>query len=235
VALIVSFACPPARGREAPDEFDTRIVEGEDLQLPEVIRAGGRMMTVLLVLSVGTVAVAIFCFVDCGRRRVMPDACHQEIMTLARGGGVDKMSEPLARTKSLYARAVGAALGARGKDVAGAARSSGERDAAILRGRLNYLPALAALSAALGILGTLGGLIQSFGAAAHERFHYGLVYAGVMKALVVSFFGVGIAIFALAVFYLLRGRAERSLADAAFAVEEVVRIVQSSSEGAERQ
>ncbi|MHC5053622.1 MAG: MotA/TolQ/ExbB proton channel family protein [Planctomycetota bacterium] len=226
LALVLSVALPASRAlaAPAPDEVDERVMVGADLTLPELFRAGGGFSYVMIALSMAAAAAAVYCAIECRGGRVAPGGERAGVMELIAAGDRAGAVSALEGAPSLYARGVRAALSmkdASPEEARALLRASGEHDAAVLRGRLAMLPRIAAVSALVGVLGTLVGMHQAFGVAAMEVYRPLYAYAAVFKGLVLSVFGVGLAAVALAVYYVLVGRLERALAEAAYAFEEV--------------
>jgi len=227
LAFAIAIAiCAPALCMEGPgtaDELDVRVSSGAELTFADLFRSGGAGVPFMLVLSVATVAAAIYGAIETRRSAVVSDLAHNEAMSMLKVGNRTGAAQAVAKRASLYGKAARLAIEADPRDRLDVARSSAERDAAVVGTRLRLMPGLAALSILAGMLATLGSLIKSFGAAAHEEFHYGLVYAGVMRSLVATFLGVGVAIVGLTAFFVIRMRFDRALADASFMLGEVVR------------
>jgi biopolymer transport protein ExbB/TolQ len=199
-------------------------MRGADLTLPQLFRAGGAFSYVMIALSMAVAAAAVYCAIECRSSRVAPEAERARVAELLAAGDRAGAVAALEGAPSLYARGVRRALAdCDGSPVVarGFLRASGEHDAAVLRGRLAMLPRIAAVAALVGVIGTLVGMHQAFGVAAMEVYRPLFAYAAVFKGLVLSVFGVGLAAVALAVYYILAGRLERALAEAAYAFEEV--------------
>lgn len=201
-------------------------MRGADLTLPELLRAGGKTSYVMLALSLAVVAAGLYCATECRRGRILPRAAHAEVMarlaTRDRAGALAAVEGG----GSLYARGARGALarpdGSPSEELRSLVRASGERDAAILRMLVAVPAQLGAVCALVGLFGTLVGMLQAFGIASREVYEPVLAYAAVFKALVTSLFGVGLGTVGLGLYYFLRNRLERTLAEAGFAFEEVI-------------
>ncbi len=236
LALAVTLALPTSGALAAApaDEVDERVVLGADLTLPELFRAGGGFSYLMIVLSMAVAAAGVYCAIECRGSRVAPADEREAVMGHLTAGKSEAAVSALEGSSSLYGRGVRAALGvadASPDEARSLLRASGEHDAAVLRGRLAMLPRIAAIAGLVGVLGTLVGMQQAFGVAAMEVYRPLFAYAAVFKGLVVSVFGVGLAAVALAVYYILAGKLERALAEAAYAFEEVAATLRRSPHG----
>jgi len=231
LALAVALTASCALAAAAPDEVDERVVLGKDLTLRELFRAGGGFSYLMIILSMAFAAGGVYCGIECGAGRVSPEDERATVRKLLGSGDRAAAASALEGSNSLFGRGVRAALSmpdAVPDDMRALLRASGERDAAVLRGRLAMLPRIAAVAAMLGALGTLVGMQQAFGVASMEVYRPLYAYAAVFKGLVASIFGVGLAVVALAVYYVLAWRLERALAEAAYAFEEIASTLRQS-------
>jgi len=231
LALAVMLPASRALAAAAPDEVDERVMLGKDLTLRELFRAGGGFSYLMIILSMAVAAAGVYCGIECGTGRVSPEDERATVKKLLGSGDKAAVASALEGSHSLFGRGVRAALSiadAAPGDVRALLRASGERDAAVLRGRLAMLPRIAAVGAMLGALGTLVGMQQAFGVASMLVYRPLFAYAAVVKGLVASVFGVGLAAVALAAYYVLAARLERALAEAAYDFEEVACALRNS-------
>ena len=215
----------------APDEVAERIVRGSDMGVVEILRAGGTLVPVLFALSAAALTLAVYLAIECRPGRVFPAALHAEVVSRLAARDWAGAMGVIEKDSSLYARAVRAALRgeerAPAEEMLAAALASSGRDASNLRTRTGYLAQLAAVAALVGLLGTVLGMLQAFGAGAREEFRPVLLYAAVMKAMVTSLMGIGIASFAVIAYFAIGSRLERALADAGYAIDELIRALRS--------
>lgn len=205
---------PP--GAAPPDDIDLRIIRGKDLGASDIIRAGGLLMPVFLVMSVGVVALALYSALEFRRKKLAPRDLHGEVMAKL-SADREGCPELLSRRRGLYAAALRAAL-AGGHP--GAAVSSAAREAVRLRARVGIFAKTAVISVLIGMIGTVTGLMRVFAASAQEEVQPLLVNAAVFRALVSSWAGLALAALSLVFFYLLGGRLEVLLAEAEGLIEE---------------
>ncbi len=224
--LLCAGAAEPAAGGGAHDDIAARLAKGADLTLVELLRAGGAFTPVMILLSIAATALVVYCAFEGRRRRIVSPAVHDEV--LARLGSRDRAgaTAALEGLTSLYARAARVALSqpvdCMPDEVRARAKALVERDAAVLRTRVSLILYAGALAALVGLTGTVAGMLQTYGVLAREEFRSSLIYVAMFKALVTSLFGMGLAAVAFLAGFVLRARLERLLADAAYAVEEII-------------
>lgn len=223
--LLCAGVAEPAVGG-AHDDIAARLAKGADLTVMELLRAGGAFTPVMILLSVAATALVVYCAFEGRRRRIVSPAAHDE--ACARLGSRDRAgaTAALEGLTSLYARSARVALSqppdCLPEEVRARAKALVERDAAVLRTRVSLILYVGALAALVGMLGTVAGMLQTYGVLAREEFRSSLIYVAMFKALVTSLFGMGLAAVAFLAGFILRARLERSLADAAYAVEEII-------------
>jgi biopolymer transport protein ExbB len=230
LAALVLQAAESFGAESAPDDIAARLAKGADLTLVEMLRAGGAFTPLMIALSVAVTALVVYCAIEGRRKRMVSPAAHAE--ALARLASRDRAgaTSALEGATSLYARAAQVALSqppdCPPEEARARAKALGERDASSLRTHVSYVLYVGALAALVGMLGTVAGMLQAYGVLARDEFHSSLVYVAMFRSLVTSLFGAAIATAAFVAGFLLRGRLERSLADAAYAIEEIIARVQ---------
>ncbi len=204
-SLAVSLiAVPPALA--AP--FD-----GDSFWLAGVFAKGGFMMWPILACSILAVAIFIERFIGLRRSNVIHPRfinevkAHWEKRDFAQALKVCRKHDvPISRI--LRAGLLRADLGV--LETERAVEGAGGHEAAWLISRLRGLGVIASITPMLGLLGTVSGLIRSFGAiAASGPGNPSLVAAGVAEALIATATGLMVGIIALGGYHFLRGRTER--------------------------
>ncbi|MBV8329851.1 MAG: MotA/TolQ/ExbB proton channel family protein [Verrucomicrobia bacterium] len=107
------------------------------------------------------------------------------------------------------------------------AETEGSRVASSLNQRIVYLAAIATLSPMLGLLGTVIGIINSFGVLASNTTQPRpmLLAHGVSEALVATATGLVIGIVAMAFYTLFRGKVASMISDLESATSHIVNII----------
>ena len=226
VAATFALAAKSVGAEAPPDDIAARLAQGADLTLLELLRAGGAFTPVMLFLSVVAVALVVYCAIEGRRKRIMSPAAHAGALERLASRDRAGATSALEGVTSLYAGAARVALSqppdCPPDEARVRAKALAVRDAVRLRSRVNFILYVGALGALVGMVGTVTGMLQAYGVLAREEFHSSLVYVAMFRALVTSLFGTGLATVAFLAAFVLRARLERSLADAAYAVEEVV-------------
>jgi biopolymer transport protein ExbB len=97
------------------------------------------------------------------------------------------------------------------KDVSAALEDAGQREADDLHKHLPALQGIASVAPLLGLLGTVVGMIKCFYTVAQERAlgNPALLAGGIGEALITTAVGLSVAIPALVLYYLFRGRTRK--------------------------
>jgi biopolymer transport protein ExbB len=229
LALSTAAEALGAGAAHSPDAVDVRLVRGADLTLRDLLRAGGPLGYALVALSMAVVAWAVYCWLEGRSASVFPRGLHAELMRrLGSRASPDRAAAlaVLEGDRSLYARAARRAFElspeAPQEAVRGVVDAAGARDASVMRGRVSHLLHFGAVAALLGLMGTAAGMLAAFAAAAREVFQPVLAHAAAAKAVVTTLLGAGVATVAVALYFVLRARLERALADAEYALAELV-------------
>lgn len=108
------------------------------------------------------------------------------------------------------------------------AETEGSSQASSLQNRITYLADIGMLSPMIGLLGTVLGIIKSFGVLASkatESSRNMLLAAGVSEALVATATGLVLGIVAMAFYALFRGRVQRLISDLEIASTQVIGLI----------
>ncbi len=161
------------------------------------------------------------------KERIAPPGLVSESRRMIRSHGPEAVVSRLEREESFFAAIAGAALGEaeHGRDAMDRAldRASDEQLAARMR-RVETLNILGAVSPMIGLFGTVYGMILAFRevvAAGGSPDPVGLA-AGIGTALVTTFWGLVVAIPALAAYAIIRNRLDGLSAEASLAAEELI-------------
>lgn len=182
-----------------------------------LLEKGGIIMFVLLALSVVALAIILFKVIHFRRLRVRRLGFIDDVIAKIAAGQIPEARTLLAGRPNPVARVMESAVetaGAPGMD-------DKERDAEIgrvgsaevqsLESYMGGLEVIANLSPLLGLLGTVMGMITAFAELqlAGSDVDPTILAGGIWEALLTTAFGLGIAIPALAAFYLLEAEVER--------------------------
>ncbi|MBI5638304.1 MAG: MotA/TolQ/ExbB proton channel family protein [Nitrospinae bacterium] len=198
------FAAPPAFA--SPFSDDPFWIAG-------VFAKGGFMMWPILFCSILAVAIFIERFISLRRSNIIHPQfinevrAHWEKHDFAQALKVCRKHDvPISRI--LRAGLLRADLGV--LETERAVEGAGGHEATWLISRLRGLGVIASITPMLGLLGTVSGLIRSFGAIATSGpGNPSLVAGGVAEALIATAAGLMVGILALGGYHFLRGRTER--------------------------
>jgi biopolymer transport protein ExbB len=204
--------------------------------LLQLLKSGGWVMVPLILTSVITLALVIACLFSLRRGTVVTRRFMETAEALLRKRDYlgliavsNRHSEAVAR---ITARTVDFATknpAASADAIREVAETEGSRVAGSLNHRIVYLADIATLSPMLGLLGTVLGIIKSFGVlASNTRQTRDMLLAhGVSEALVTTASGLVIGIVAMAFYALFRGKVASMISDLESATSHLVNIITS--------
>lgn len=183
--------------------------------LAEHFRAGGWGMYPILVVGIFAVAVMVeriwFVFI---KSNVNAERFSREILNYIKQGKIEQAKALANRSDAALFRITRAALSAAGgsmRDIQDAVDEASLAELPRLDKRTPYLAMLANVSVLMGLLGTITGLIKTFGAlgGASAAEKATMLSEGISEAMNCTAFGLIVAIPSLIVFGLLQGRVTR--------------------------
>ncbi len=206
------------------------------MTLQEAWAAGGWLMWVLLGMSVIGLAFCLYFLVTLQRRAVVPMRLRRDLPkylvaedpTEARRLCEDVPS-PLASVMLATLDAVRNAPKANLELISKVAESEGTRQAEDIQGKTQWLLEIAAIAPMVGLLGTVMGMLDAFGAVASDvaAAKPALLAAGVSKAIITTIFGLFVAIPAMFFYAYFRRRAGRLVSDLESASAELIAVLGS--------
>ncbi|MEM6278458.1 MAG: MotA/TolQ/ExbB proton channel family protein [Verrucomicrobiota bacterium] len=164
--LAFGFATPRVGAEEAePEPAATESVSALDLY-----NQGGGFMHILLVCSIGTIAVAVYCFIQIGRKKMAPQTLVDRVNGAMAERDVSTAYSVCESSNSSYGRVMAGALlkvnfdrdlanKASMMDAAAEALDEEEHRQMVW---VNYLNIFATLAPMIGLLGTVWGMIEAF-------------------------------------------------------------------------
>jgi biopolymer transport protein ExbB len=201
-----------SEGQTAPTAPSPRI------DLWELAQRGGVLMIPISVVSLIVVTFGLERMIALRRRKVMPPVLFDGLNRLAgQKGGLDPrrayaLCKKYPSTASRVIIDMLLRLGRPHGEVEQALRDSCDREAGRLYANVRWLSLAAGIAPLLGLLGTVGGMIQAFFETANlqpgaNRADY--LAEGIYKALVTTFSGLSVAIPAAILAHLFEGRIQR--------------------------
>jgi len=224
---------PPAAAQPAGDQshtfadqfFVSRTTDASGQKRTELL--GSAIIWFLLALSVVSIGMIGNQAMANRRRSILPPALVDEARRLLAAGDYKRVLELAERDDSYFALVLRAALREASHGFAAVLRALGqtadELTSLRLR-RLEYLNVVGQVSPMIGLFGTVYGMILAFQAivAAGGNADPVLLAGGIGTALTTTFWGLIVAIPALAGYGVIRNKIDELTAEATLAVEELV-------------
>ena len=222
--LVAAALCAgSALAQEAPGRPET-------ITLMTMIKWGGAILWVNMALGFVALVMTVYLFLTLTPKREVPPKLLDRVLKQIRAGDLRDAYELCQDRDELLANVVRAGLKMSGHDryvIQDAMESEGERGATALWQRISYLNNIGVIAPLLGLLGTVWGMIQAFSSIATDSAQVkGLALAAsVSKAMITTAGGLIVAIPALAVYYYLRGRVIKIVAQVEAQASEVVELL----------
>ena len=178
----------------------------------EFFHKGGPIMWPLLILSIVALTVVLERFIFIARERMRRAVgIVGDMLTQVERGDPDAAAEAGAATKDFVAQALGYALTHRERSFSEAMLRAANWQLKRFSRGLTILDTAITLAPLLGLLGTVTGMIRSFGMlGGAELGAPSAITGGIAEALIATAFGLGIAITALLPFNYLNARLEEA-------------------------
>ncbi|HXF75352.1 MAG TPA: MotA/TolQ/ExbB proton channel family protein [Methylomirabilota bacterium] len=178
--------------------------------LLSIIVKGGPVMLPLLVCSI--VALAIVIERSLFWRRISSRRTEEDLLNLVERGEAEKALELGRRTDSPLTRVLASGLAHRNPSLTKALEVAAQKEVPVLKQRLTILDTIITLAPLLGLLGTVTGMIGSFGIMSQSGIGQPhAVTGGVAEALIATATGLLIAILTLVPYNYFSNRAEQEM------------------------
>jgi biopolymer transport protein ExbB len=218
----------PSGSQEAPDESAPADSQGEsESPLLEFLKAGGIIGLLIMLLSVGAVALVVEHLMTIRASVLMPPGLADEVRELLTAGKVGPASQRCGMEPSFLAHVLGAGLAEADGGwpaVEKAVEDATAEQSARLFRKIEYLSAIGNIAPMLGLLGTVIGMILAFRKVAETQ---GAARAadlaeGIYLALVTTVEGLIVAIWSLAWFAVFRNQVDELVSIATYAAQHVL-------------
>jgi biopolymer transport protein ExbB len=201
---------------DEPEEVEEEMAEIPDTVLGLLINSGPAGY-LILILSVVLVALAIETFLSFKPEKLMPEDLLQEIEETLDNGEYEQALEICQEEDVFMTRILGAGLSKMANGftrMEEAINEEAEAQATLLHQKLGYINLIATISPMLGLLGTVAGMIKSFGIIAGDPSATAQDLAGgIYVALTTTLLGLTVAIPGTVVFAFLRNRTIKTIMD----------------------
>lgn len=202
-----------------------KVVPGSDETRLEIL--GSFIIWFLLLLSIASLGLIGVMVATNQRRHIIPSGVADETKRLLGQGKYDTAIELTKRDPSFYSRVLGAALGEAthgyGAMIRALEQTADELTTNRLR-RIEFLNVLGQVSPMIGLFGTVYGMILAFQSivVAGGNADPVLLAGGIGTALTTTFWGLVVAIPALAGYAIVRNRIDGLTAEATLVAEEMI-------------
>ncbi len=212
------------------------VAAAERMTLAQAWDYGGWLMWVLLAMSVAGVACCLYFLATLRAGTVAPMRLRRDLPKYLVSDDPNEarrlcedVPSPLASVMLATLDAVRAAPRADAALIAQVAESEGRRQAELIDGRTQWLLDIATIAPMVGLLGTVIGMLQAFGAVASDvaAAKPTLLAEGVSQAIVTTVFGLLVAIPAMAFYACFRRRAGKLVSLLEGASAELVAVLGS--------
>ncbi|RLS58980.1 MAG: MotA/TolQ/ExbB proton channel family protein [Planctomycetota bacterium] len=208
------------------DAAGARIIDKGQLDVRELLRAGGFIGYLTIALSIAMVAMIVEHLLTIRRGVLVPPRFTEECRQLIAAGQITQ-AETLCREKSsLLSYVVG--IGLQESELGTASMIKAMEDAiaeqaARLSRKIETLALIGVIGPMLGLMGTVWGMIQAFGEFAEKVTPRTADFApSISEALVTTLFGLCVAIPAQVAYSMFRNRIDSYIAEAALSAEQII-------------
>lgn len=189
-------------------------VVAQDVSALDLYHQGGGFMHVLLICSIGTIAVAVYCFVQITRNRMAPQSLVNQVNAAMASRDVVAAYSACSNHPSSYGRVMAGALLKVNFDRDLANKASMTEAAAEALDEeehrqmvwVNYLNIFATLAPMIGLLGTVWGMIESFDKLATTSGDAKELAGGIKVAMVTTAGGLIVGIPAMFFYFFFRDK-----------------------------
>jgi len=214
----------------ADDELSVPSQPGRKaVSIGDLVKNGGVIGIIIILLSLGTVALVVEHFLTINREKLIPAQLVENLRKLLDDKQYDEASKLCEESPSLLGQSIGAGLNQVGAmfgffDMQNAIQEVSERYVGRLYRKLSYLSFIAASAPMLGLLGTVTGMMASFNVIAEKggKANPSDLAGGISGALTTTCFGLAVAIPAMFFVSLFRNRIDSLVAESEAVVERLM-------------
>ncbi len=228
--LLIVFGCILALVIAIRTQLKTNNTGSADTEtfLKQFVVGGGPIVWfVLFPMSLITAFLAAEQLLKIRRSRLLPEGINEEIVETMQQFGLEKLDEQFADRDDFVSKAVTRALKTAGSDFFRMrnliAESLQDQTSELFR-KIEWLNLIGNVSPMVGLFGTVFGMIKLFNAIvkAGGQPQPAQLANGISVALVTTFWGLFIAIPALAIYGVIRNRIEQLAGDAVLEAEDIM-------------
>lgn len=221
---LTAFAQDPAAPIAGP---------GQRMTVMMMIQQGGVITWILMALGFLTFTWSIYLIATVTSRREVPAQLAKRVQTAVRANDIKGAIQMCHDRDELLANVLRAGLKMAGHDryvIQDAMESEGERGSTALWQKISYLNSAAVLAPLLGLLGTVWGMMLAFGAIAFDTAQVKMLNmaTSVALAMITTAAGLLLAIPAMTIYFFLRGRVVKIIAEVEAHASEFVELITRS-------
>lgn len=228
-------SAPPAASTVAPapaaaPQSVASSMAGQPVTVLLMLKWGGVVLWITMAMGFAAMAMAIYFVLTVTPKREVPPTLAKRLLTQIRAGNLRGAYQLCEGRDELLANVARAGLKMAGHDryvVQEAMESEGERGASTLWQKISYLNNAGTIAPLLGLLGTVWGMVLAFSSIASDNAQVrGIVVAeNVSKALITTVGGLVVAIPCMVVYYFLRARVIKIVAEVEAQASEIVELL----------
>lgn len=212
--LVATGIVTPLFAQDAPAPDAAAGVVAQDVSALDLYHQGGGFMHVLLLCSIGTIAVAVYCFVQITRGKMAPQSLVNQVNAAMASRDVVAAYSACSSHPSSYGRVMSGALLKVNfeRDLANKASMTEAAAEALDEEEhrqmvwVNYLNIFATLAPMIGLLGTVWGMIESFDKLATTSGDAKELAGGIKVAMVTTAGGLIVGIPAMFFYFFFRDK-----------------------------
>jgi len=202
----------------------------EPVTLMKFLELGGAVLWVTMGLGFLSFVLGVYYFLTLTPKREVPPNLAKRLLKQIRAGDLKDAYEMCKGRDELLANVVRAGLRRSGHDryvIQDAMESEGERGVTALWHKISHLNNIGVIAPLLGLLGTVWGMLLAFNriAADDAQVRGTAVAENVSKAMITTVGGLVVAIPSLAMYYYLRGRVIKIIAEVEAQASEVIELL----------
>lgn len=226
LAGMLLLTCSSAWAVQAEPGGNVVIQEtGNSLSLQEMLKAGGALGYLIVLLSLVMVALIADHVMNIRRTTLMPPGLAEEVHRCLAERRIDEGKQRCLQHPGFLSRLLHAGLEETGVSYHAAEKAmedaAVEQSARLFR-RIEYLSVIGTLAPMLGLMGTVWGMIQAFLEFEQKANpQVSELAPGIYRALITTLLGLGVAVPSLAAFAIFRNRIDELAAEATLLAEHV--------------
>ncbi|HIE98106.1 MAG TPA: MotA/TolQ/ExbB proton channel family protein [Planctomycetes bacterium] len=210
---------------EGPADVVVQQAAGNGLSLSDMLRAGGSVGYLIVLLSLVMVALIADHVMNIRHSMLIPPGLAEEVHRFLAEGKIDEAKKFCQEHPGFLSRVLRAGLdevGGNYNAIEKAMEDAAAEQMARLFRRIEYLSVIATIAPMLGLMGTVWGMIQAFLEFEQKANpQVSELAPGIYRALITTLLGLGVAVPSLSAFAIFRNRIDELAAEATLLAEHV--------------